>query len=682
MAHKITLYSVESPNSTDFNTKNARLDSSEADYNFISLYEHCIKEVKRSGNDMVLVKNDGSELVGEGLFLENSAVKNITFDRVSNNLIVEYTDGTKQAVDYFKDFLMRIKATSTDHTINGDGSAARPLSISNNYKTGQFRPVNGVVKCAEGSCSCNENDCKCLSILPKNPSVGDRYVTKEKVNLFGKLYNFHGVKHIAKALCDKYHYHTEDSCKGWYIPSKAEWDDMLNAVEPNPHDRNHDDNGSCGNKGAFAGLILKSENYWKSIEHKPNCDCHTGIINDEHLHHHHNFIDNGNINSQSCTCETNGICGVDMCDKPNCCLPQVKDLYKFSVLPAGYGCHREQLTGNGTLTYFWTCNYNNGQVAVKRFCYDSNQVHSDLIGECCFASLRLVKDYDGHNFNEYETILGKTYRCVLMPSINGGKKIWLAANFDGGCECCSADCIHKSSMTPNIVDEINQPAKFYINEWNGFGWVKNELNEGDTFVVIDGENTRELRVETKRDASTNIVYYLVEPYQKAIDIATEKQLEGIADGKTIIEENGKISVKIVDDVENILESDENGNGLYVEKPKYNANEIIYEKGEIIHNVESAINKLFEQVYEATGRKSVIISKGDNINIESADDGNSITYTISAPFDSIYDINGDHKNLPAKFDEVNDRISKLESQVETIAKLVTQIINNGVKVSTK
>lgn len=542
MTQKITLFQTTPPNGEDFKTKHGKLSPVEFDEDLIALYNADVKSIEKEGYDLILVKKDGEKFVGKDLLKPENGVKGVTFDRDTCNIVITYTNGTRENVQHLKDFLLSCKSVSTDSTINGDGSPINPLSLSDNYKTGQFMPVDGIVKCAEGGCNCNENDCTCLSQLPNAPIVGERFVTKEKINPYGKLYNFHGVRHIAKALCTEYHYHTEDACKGWHIPTIDDWNDLLNSIEPNAIDRNHADNCTCcGDKGKWAGMLLKSalpynEGGWKpSILGQPNnSNCGNTQYTDCNHNNTTNIItDNGNCNPQNnCSCEPMGNGGIYNGNKPCGCTPSMTlDAYGFSALPAGYGTHSEQLIDDGVLTYFWTSSFLNGQVFVKRLCHDSNKVHSGMMDECEFASVRLVKDYDPKTYKEFETILGKTYKCVLMPS-SCGKKVWLASNFDGDCSCCPTDCIHQSSLTPGILERFSFPSKFYINEWNGFAWIKNELNEGDSFVVKGGD-MRELRVKknivTTID-STIVKYELINPFSITLGDDLSNQIITLNDG--------------------------------------------------------------------------------------------------------------------------------------------------------
>lgn len=620
MTQKITLFQAPAINAEEMVTKSGILTSAEFDQNLIALYNAGIKSVERSNDDLVLVRKDGEKIVGKDLLKPENSIKEITFDTTTCNLVVTYVNGESDNVRNLRDFLLQCQSISTDSTIVGDGSPIRPLSIADNYRTGQYMPVDGIVKCAEGSCDCNANDCKCLSQLPVNPAVGERFVTKEKINLYGKLYNFHGVKHIAKALCTNYHYHTEDACKGWHIPTIEDWNDLLNSIEPNPQDRDHAENCSyCGDRGMWAGMLLKSgipfiEGGWQEFNPTTDkhCDCadHSQMCGKPqccgttHECTHNVLTDNGNCNCHTtnpCSCEPAGVCSICNGNKPCCCCPpNAMDVFGFNALPAGYGVHSEQLAGEGVLTYFWTSTFRDGQVFVKRLCYDSNKVHSAMLNECEYASLRLVKDYDPKTYREFETILGKTYRCVLMPSASG-KKVWLGSNFDGGCECCSKDCIHKSSLTPNVLDKVNSPAKYYINEWNGFGWVKNELNEGDTFVV-KGVDMRELRVKktvTSNSYSTVINYELVNPFNDTIKETTSNILSSIADNETInINGLGSLSVKIDESDENkdknMIQVSENG--LLVDDSRITTLETrAAELEETLNNVGTYLKTLLEQL---------------------------------------------------------------------------------------
>ena len=59
-------------------------------------------------------------------------------------------------------------AVATDHTISGNGTKAKPLSIAQAIRTGQYQPVNGFVNLAEGE------------KLPKDVANGEGYITKDE----------------------------------------------------------------------------------------------------------------------------------------------------------------------------------------------------------------------------------------------------------------------------------------------------------------------------------------------------------------------------------------------------------------------------------------------------------------------------------------------------------------------
>ena len=69
------------------------------------------------------------------------------------------------------------------------------------------------------------------SVMPKGKGAGYRIVTKEQVDTFGELYPLSAVEKIQKKL-------TEIGSQ-WRVPSKDDWDELLNAMEINPESRNH-----------------------------------------------------------------------------------------------------------------------------------------------------------------------------------------------------------------------------------------------------------------------------------------------------------------------------------------------------------------------------------------------------------------------------------------------------------
>ena len=99
-----------------------------------------------------------------------------------------------------------------------------------------------------------------------------------------------------------------------------------------------------------------------------------------------------------------------------------------------------------------------------------------------YLSLRLVKDYTGDNFNERDNILGGSYSTVLMPSVKNGQAIWTSVNI--GLIDCECDC-HCKYVLPNDGQDMNFIKKYFTNEWNGKEWIKKELADGESVVVIN-----------------------------------------------------------------------------------------------------------------------------------------------------------------------------------------------------
>ena len=79
------------------------------------------------------------------------------------------------------------------------------------------------------------------------------YVTREKISRFGRLFSLSGVEKIAERL--------ERISSEWHIPTKEEWDEMLNVIDcAKP---NHSSTDSNVELGEFAGTVLKATKYWE-----------------------------------------------------------------------------------------------------------------------------------------------------------------------------------------------------------------------------------------------------------------------------------------------------------------------------------------------------------------------------------------------------------------------------------
>ena len=328
----ITYYRLKSDYPGDY-TKNCALNGTEVDNNFYVLEGRDVKSISVDGKDIIVTLLNGNIITATGAldFAKNDDVKssviNVEFDKLNGVLILTSIDGTVQRIEGFATNENTDFSVSTDNTLCGDGLRNAPLGVAPSAKTGQFKTVKSIINVAEGG------------TLPVCGNIlGDRYVTCEDISDYGYLYDYRAVREIACELKNT----------GWRIPTKADWDDLLNAVEPCECDKTHESATKNKFLGKWAGKLLKSKTMWR------NCDCSgdCGCCNDEC-----NCTNNSN-----CGCENDCTCGQDTCfdysDDPcvgtkesesNCKCEsncqgdhQGLDAFGFRVTPAGYaddGCN-------------------------------------------------------------------------------------------------------------------------------------------------------------------------------------------------------------------------------------------------------------------------------------------------------------------------------------------------------
>ena len=247
---------------------------------------------------------------------------------------------------------------------------------------------------------------------------GYRILTKENTSKFGALYNFDTVKQIMEAL--------EDSV--WRVPSKEDWDKMLNSIEPDCDEdaKNHDSNRSNEWLGKEAGRKLKSTWLWRES-----------------------------------TPETKGT-----------------DDYNFEALPVGFKVSNDpqmELVGFKSMTVFWTSTVedDNEDVWTKRLDYNRAEVNQTSNEPENMFSLRLVRDVipeDGSSVRESEYIpsLGVTVPCTRINTT-----VWTSCNvllkqFEGWSDWDETEDVKEC---------------FYINEWDGVTWVKRQMVDGQTIIL-------------------------------------------------------------------------------------------------------------------------------------------------------------------------------------------------------
>ena len=454
----ITYFKLKSPYEGDI-TKNCALTGSEVDNNFFTLESRDVKSVELKDDKIVVNLMNGEKLTTDNI--TEDCVKGLTIDFDELNGILTITqNGIVQTIKGFATNYNIAEAISVDGTLVGNGLSEKPVGISPVTKTGQYRPVKKIVKITEDE------------RLPHKPFVGDRFLTVENINDYGYLYNYEGLKKIACTL--------KEMGSEWRIPTKEDWDDMLDAVEPNEDFRNHTDARTNKCLGKFAGKFLKSKEYWKNDEHCID-DCNSEDICIDYCENNCN---------EECACGKHRTCHPNYCGEYGSCHHRHRhdnkgiDKYGFRILPAGYANEAKDYLYFKERAYFWTAsNHQYRDAYVKIFAYNKSGVLQDVMASDNYMSVRLVKNFNGDNYKDCEDILGSVYSTVLMPSIKHGKAIWTSVNISIG--DCGCGCKH---ILPNDGQGMEYVKKYFINEWTGKEWLKKELLDGESVVVIEEGN--------------------------------------------------------------------------------------------------------------------------------------------------------------------------------------------------
>ena len=456
----ITYFRLNSPYLGDV-TKNCALTGAEVDNNFYTLEGRDIKSVEFVDRQIKITLLNGKVFTSE--VIEDNGVKDlsISFNSETGVLTIEQDGVTSEFggiitttnITYPETQVFIDTDVRTDGSLKGKGTAKNPTGISPVHKTGQYKPVQRIIKVNEGE-----------ELPNTNVYVGDRYLTVEDISDCGFLYNYDGLKRLACKL--------QEAESPWRVPSKADWDDMLNAIEPNEGAKNHTDARSNKWLGEYAGKILKSRDMWKTDEDSAsNCECNhstTGVPDNTLCQEDCNTIFVGFENPCQCAC----------CSQPNA---NGIDFYGFGVKPCGYANEAKDFMYYKERAYFWTStNHEYRDAYIKAFSYKKSTVLQDILAADNYLSVRLVKDYDGQNFNEHEDILDGTYPTVMMPSVEHGHAIWTAVNVSVSNCCCT-----NRNLLPNDGEGIDATTHYYINEWNGKEWLRKEVLDGESVVVIN-----------------------------------------------------------------------------------------------------------------------------------------------------------------------------------------------------
>ena len=341
------------------------LNGAEIDSNFHFLSGFDIKsvEIGESGSTIVITRANDEEFSAITLDINEVRPTSLFFNSGSGELFLTYPDGTSLKADgFFVDFNEDGKynvKVYTDGTLDGLGSMYKPMSLSRLERTGTYAPVEKLI---DGPIT--------------EEYIGHRVLTKEPVDDFGHLYPYQSVDEIQAAL------DAENS--PWRVPTKKDWDMLLNSMEKEV--KNHDEI-TPGYKGDTAALLLKSTDYWET-------DPNTNVNYEEH------------------------------------------DYVGFNILPVGSkNWNDSEIRGFGKKAVFWARNDEVGQVEayVKEFGDDFGGVRQDDY-ETNFSgnlySIRLVKECEPGCPEQYETILGDSYPVgPIVGCYDDYCMIWTLSNF-------------------------------------------------------------------------------------------------------------------------------------------------------------------------------------------------------------------------------------------------------------
>ena len=504
MIKGITYYKLNSDYDGD-TTKNCGLKGEEIDNNFYVLEGRDVDSVTVDNNEIVITLKDGTTISSGDVFSNFAKDLSFDFDNETGTLYISQNGETTEISGFGASEDCCYTGVYTDSTLTGKGTSDSPLSISPMYRPGTYAPVSGFIDIAKGEELPNTAD------LP----IGTRYVIADYVNDYGMLYCYEGVKQIACKLNNS----------EWCIPTKADWDDMLNAVELSDNDRDHNAVACHKWLGKYAGKFLKTSDLWKEYETNPGMDdiCVNPCENCCYQH------------DDPCApayCGEYGKC----CQKPkvDATSPEGIDKYGFGVKPAGYALTNADdiaFMGFGTMARFWTAPNTCEQSAayIKQFNYDKSTVYQDIVPEDHYNSLRLVKDYNGSNYYGRETILSNEYDTVIMPSMESGSKVWTAVNFSElGDNLCAKE--------PNNGDGVTKTLVYYIVEWDGTRWITVRLNEGDGVTIVQNGTVIDYHIVINPEngiaelipnsqGTADEVMQVIQPKLDALDAKIDSEIE-------------------------------------------------------------------------------------------------------------------------------------------------------------
>lgn len=217
-------------------TKNCGLRGEEIDSNFNFLRGQDIKDVYFDENDdLVIVKHNDEKLKAEKISKPELPNYNFSYNVEDGVLTIIAPNGEETVLSGFAPNVNIYNYH--DYTLEGNGTLISPLKINENLMTGRYKPAIKLI-----DTTIVDDNGKPLEILPsKNVAKNDRYVTKEKISKFGKLYPLSGIELIEKRL--------NEINSEWRIPTIDDWNTITSNDE-------------------MPGSTLKSTEYWKEYDGK------------------------------------------------------------------------------------------------------------------------------------------------------------------------------------------------------------------------------------------------------------------------------------------------------------------------------------------------------------------------------------------------------------------------------
>lgn len=469
----------------------------DSNFNFLRGYDIESAYYNDSTNELTLVRTNGEELkVNLSVDCELNGLS-FEYNKDNGELSVIYNGNELTSVSGFPaDALVEVH---TDNTLKGDGTIKNPLGVNPGEKTGTYAPAETYIDLTDPHNS-----------IPEDIKPGYRILTKENIKYSGNLYSKAAMEAIQESL----------NGSDWRIPSKEDWDILLNSFETEQH-KNHNDL-MVGELGYSAGQILKSEDYW-------------------------NFYEDNDI-------ENDGTCGFDYAG--------------FEILPVGiYNEGDASISKIGEESTLWTTtSATTRENYVKTFAYDLSGVKQEIKNG--FFAIRLVKDYVPGNYFGFETILGNNYTTQRY-----GNQIWITTNLYAG-KRENRDLIENGEDQNYIQcvlnDTTGENVGYFINEWDGSNWHKKQLSEGDSIVILDSspssdeeakykewrlidgelydfEESLNKKIEEAEQKVDQLINDLTSTLEETIKSTIRNFLTGTSNEVSIKEKNGKLQIGFSDD---------------------------------------------------------------------------------------------------------------------------------------